>query len=132
MSDHDTPRSLLDRSFDLTDLYTFPSPEQTDRLVLALNLYPGAGTDTRFSDGARYRFVVRSATLPLDGRRSSFDIGTDECAITVKFDAPGVPNGNPPDVQEGTITFPDGSSAPLPTERMIEAEGARVFAGIRG
>jgi hypothetical protein len=132
MSDHDTPRSLLDRSFDLTDLYTFPSPEHTDRLVLALNVYPGAGTDTRFSEGARYRFVVRSATLPLDGRRSSFDIGTDEWVITVKFDAPGVPNGNRPAVQEGTITFPNGSSAPLPTERMSEAEGARVFAGIRG
>ncbi len=41
MADHiDGPRSIGDPSIDLTDLFAFTSPENPDRFVLALDVFP--------------------------------------------------------------------------------------------
>jgi hypothetical protein len=133
MSDHDTPRSLLDPAFDLADLYVFPSPEQPGRLVLVLNLCPGARHGARFSDGATYRFKVRPASVPTDGRRSSFDVGSDERMIRFTFAPPRTANGQGT-VQEGTCFLPDGSSAAFVVDGQQNSDSGstRIFAGLRG
>ena len=63
MSDHISgPRALADPIADITDVYAFPSPEQSDRLVLVVNTLPMAKPSDLFSEGLLYRFRLR----PLD------------------------------------------------------------------
>ena len=47
---------------DITDLYAFPSPEHSGRLVLVLNTLPYAPPSAVFSDGLIYRFRLRPLT----------------------------------------------------------------------
>ena len=56
-TDHlDSPRSTLDPSADVADLFIFV-PEQ-NKLVIAMDLFTGAGLNTRFSDAVKYQFRI--------------------------------------------------------------------------
>lgn len=56
-TDHlDSPRSTLDPSTDVADLFIFvPEPK---KLVVIMDLFTGAGLNTRFSDAVKYQFRI--------------------------------------------------------------------------
>jgi hypothetical protein len=63
MSDHISgPRALADPIADITDVYAFPSVEQTQRLVLVMNTLPFAQPSDLFSDGLVSGFRLRPLT----------------------------------------------------------------------
>lgn len=57
MADHFSgPRALARPALDITDLYVFPSPEQSAHLVLVMDVCPSVGPSAFFSDAITYRF----------------------------------------------------------------------------
>lgn len=125
-SDHtDGPAISKDPTADITDLYAFRTTERGGRLVLVLNVHPGAFQDARFSDAVVYSFRVRPDNLSVDR----------EVRIDCSFDAGGM--------QRGACT---GYSFVPSTKRLLkkiggetftvgavggEIDGFRVFAGLR-
>lgn len=80
-SDHaDGPKTLLDLSADLTDLYTFTSPKDPSKLVLILNVHSLATSHTTFSDAVDYKFRIRQ----VDGK--TLKPGAKEQDITCTFE----------------------------------------------
>lgn len=64
-SDHaDGPSTALDRAGDISDLYTFTSPKDPDKVVLIMNVMPFASRDSLFSDKVNYRFRIRAIDDP--------------------------------------------------------------------
>ncbi len=89
MSDHISgPRALADPIADITDVYAFPSPESTDRLVLVMNTLPFAQLSDTHSDGLIYRFRLRPVTRPEEGNAGMLSVGARELVIDCVFDAP--------------------------------------------
>ena len=63
MADHFSgPRAMADPASDITDLYTFPSPERPGHLVLVMDVFPAAGVTALFSDALTHRFRLRTVT----------------------------------------------------------------------
>ncbi|OIJ97656.1 hypothetical protein BIV25_15335 [Streptomyces sp. MUSC 14] len=134
MSDHlSGTRALADPAIDLTDLYAFPSPSRTGRLVLVMDVFPNARPGALFSDAARYRFRVRPVSVPLGDSGSLFDVGTDEFALAFTFSAPVEPDDHGEPAQRGTCELPTGESVSLLVndERGGEGHGVRCYAGLR-
>ena len=51
MSDHFSgPAVIGDPAVDITDLYAFPSPDRPENLVLIMNVFPMATSQSFFSD----------------------------------------------------------------------------------
>ena len=132
MSDHISgPRALADPIADITDVYAFPSPERSDRLVLVVNTLPMAKPSDLFSEGLLYRFRVRPLSRPTpDVPDWQFVPTDDEYVLDCAFSAPE-PSGAP--LQEGVCTFSGGASVPFRVNDPHggEAGGVRVFAGTR-
>ncbi|MFD5754763.1 DUF4331 family protein [Streptomyces sp. NPDC127044] len=134
MSDHlSGTRALADPAIDLTDLYAFPSPSRSGRLVLVMNVFPNARPGALFSDAASYRFRVRPASVPMGDSGSLLDVGTDEFALTCTFSIPIGPDDNGELAQRGTCVLPNGESVSLLVndERGGEGHGVRCYAGLR-
>jgi hypothetical protein len=134
MTDHNSsPRGVAEPSIDIADLYVFPSPSEAGRLVLVMTVFPNAQPGALFSDAASYRFRVRPATIPANGARRLFEVGTDEVDITCRFAAPVARDraGNP--VQTGMCMLPNGATVSFRVneEQGAETPGARVYAGLR-
>jgi hypothetical protein len=133
MSDHISgPRALAEPIADITDVYAFPSPEQSDRLVLVLNTLPAAKPSDLFSDGLVYRFRLRSLGRSGDGEPGwQFLPRDDEYTFDCVFSAPDGAAGAP--VQEGTCTSSTGESASFRVNDPLGGTSAslRVFAGVR-
>jgi hypothetical protein len=130
MSDHNSsPRAVAEPAVDIADVYVFPSPSRPGRLVLVMTVFPNAQPGALFSDAASYRFRVRPVTIPANGLRSSFEVGSDEYDVTCTFAAPATTDG----AQEGTCTLPNGARATFRVndEQGAEVPGARVYAGLR-
>ena len=73
---------------DITDLYAFPSPEQSGHLVLVMNTLPYAPPAARFSDGLVYRFRIVPVAAGVQGDSTPFVVGAKEFAIDCVFSAP--------------------------------------------
>jgi len=59
-SDHvDGIKTGIDRAADLTDLYSFTSPSDPNKLVLVMNAHMIATTRARFSNAVDYKFRIR-------------------------------------------------------------------------
>ncbi len=133
MSDHISgPRALADPIADITDVYAFPSPEQSDRLVLVVNTLPMAKPSDLFSEGLVYRFRLRPLDGPASGGRGwRFVPGDDEFVLDCVFSTPD-PSADVP-VQEGTCASSTGQSASFRVndEQGGTGSGLRVFAGAR-
>ena len=131
MSDHISgPRALADPIADITDVYAFPSPERTDRLVLVVNTLPMAKPSDLFSDGLLYRFRLR----PLSGGNGQgwrFVPTDDEVVLDCLFSTPD-PGVDAP-VQDGTCTSSTGESVSFRVNDPVggAGPGLRVFAGTR-
>jgi hypothetical protein len=123
MSDHFSgPAVMGDPSVDITDFYAFPSPERPGNLVLIMNVFPMATTQSFFSDVVSYRFRLR----PLMRSGGSITHGTAEYMIEVSFnDAPERTS-----VQKGNIVTSDGREASFVVGKPLEQNGMRVFAGL--
>jgi hypothetical protein len=122
MSDHFSgPAVMGDPSVDITDFYAFPSPERRGNLVLIMDVFPMATSQSFFSDVLTHRFRLR----PLTRSGGSVTPGTAEYTIDVTFGA--VPEGT--SVQKGKIVTSDGRWAGFVGEP-IEQDGMRVFAGL--
>jgi hypothetical protein len=94
MSDHFSgPAVMGDPAVDITDFFAFPSPERPGNLVLIMDVFPLATSQSFFSDVVTHRFRLRSLT------RSGGSVvhGSAEYAIDVSFN--DVPEGT--SVQEG-------------------------------
>ena len=140
MADHFSgPRALADPASDITDVFTFPSPERPGHLVLVMDVFPSATATALFSDALTYRFRLRPLTATTVGGRPAFAAGTDEYAFDVRFavpssaEGPDSPGGHGGMVQAGTCTTPGGAVIPfrVGVEKPTEDEGVRVFAGPR-
>jgi uncharacterized protein DUF4331 len=125
------PRALADPASDVTDVFTFPSPERSGHLVLVLDVFPSAAATALFSDALHYRFRLRPATATAAGGRPAFVAGADEYMFAVSFAVPS-PDGGAV-VQAGTCTTPSGVEIPFQVgeEKPTEMHGVRVFAGPR-
>ena len=123
MSDHFSgPAVIGDPSVDITDFYAFPSPERPGNLVLIMNVFPLATTQSFFSDVVTHRFRLR----PLTRSGGSVKHGAAEHTIDVTFG--DVPEGS--SVQEGHLVTSDGRAASFVVGTPVEQQGMRVFAGL--
>ena len=135
MSDHiDGPRSIGEPAADLTDLFSFTSPENAARTVLSACVFPSAGEDAIFSNAIDYSIAVRRITVAGLGNAAKFEPSPEEIRFSFRFevltrDAAGhviqrgvckLPGGRE---LSFTVNDPQGASTP---------EGDfRVFAGLR-
>ena len=82
MSDHFSgPAVMGDPSVDITDFYAFPSPERPGNLVLIMNVFPMATSQSCFSNVLTHRFRLR----PLTRSSGGVAYGTAEHTIDVTF-----------------------------------------------
>jgi hypothetical protein len=122
MSDHFSgPAALGDPSTDITDFYAFPSPERPGNLVLIMDVFPLATSQSRFSDVLTHRLRLRPLTLA-GGRVKP---GTAEYRIDVTFD--DAPEGA---MQKGRVVTSDGREVSVVVGTPFEQGGMRVFAGL--
>ncbi len=123
MSDHFSgPAVMGDPVVDITDFYAFPSPERPGNLVLIMDVFPMATSQSFFSEVVTYRFRLR----PLTRSGSSVKHGTVEHTIDVSFN--DVPEGT--SVQKGNVVTSDGRKASFVVGKPLEQDGMRVFAGL--
>jgi len=123
MSDHFSgPAVVGDPVVDITDFYAFPSPERPGNLVLIMDVFPLATSQSFFSDVFTYRFRLR----PLTRSGGSVTPGTAEHTIDVSFN--DVPEGT--SVQKGNVVTSDGREASFVVGKPLEQDGMRVFAGL--
>jgi hypothetical protein len=94
----------------ITDLYAFPSPEHSGRLVLVLNTLPFAPPSAVFSDGLIYRFRLRPLTANTQQDGAPFAAGGDESVIDCVFSAPAGGHGARGPEQDGTCSVPTGGA----------------------
>src|SRR5690349_25101120 len=89
MSDHFSgPAVMGDPTVDITDFFAFPSPERPGNLVLIMDVFPLATTQSFFSDVVTHRFRLR----PLTRSGNAVTSGTAEYTIGVTFS--DVPDGS--------------------------------------
>ncbi len=134
MADHFSgPRALADPASDITDVFTFPSPEQPGHLVLVMDVFPSSTATALFSDALTYRFRLRPLTATTAGGRPAFAAGAEEYAFDVRFAVPSSADGPDGMAQAGTCTVPGGAEIPfrVGVEKPAEDQGMRVFAGPR-
>ena len=123
MSDHFSgPAVMGDPAVDITDFYAFVSPERAGNLVLIMNVFPMATSQSFFSDVVTHRFRLR----PLVRSNGSVTHGAVEYTIDVTFS--DVPEGT--SVQKGNIVTSDGREASFVVGEALEQDGMRVFAGL--
>src|SRR5262244_3978884 len=135
MSDHvDGPRSIGEPAADITDLFAFTSPENSERTVLGLCVFPSAGEDAVFSNVIDYAIAVRRVSVAGVGNAAKFQPADDEIRFSFRFetlkrDAAGKA------IQRGVCKLPDGRQMPLTVNDETGAstpEGdVRAFAGLR-
>ncbi len=95
MSDHGSgPRATADPVIDISDFYAFPSPDQPEKFVLVMVVFPFAMPTALFSDAVDYRFRLRPLHIVAHGTASAFEVGSDERVISVTFSAPHASDGS--------------------------------------
>lgn len=134
MSDHASgPRAFADPVVDITDMFAFPSPQQSGVLVLVLNVFPFAGMSAQFSDAVDYRFRLRPMAIASNAAGLPFEVSEKEYVFSCRFKVPVKRDGDGLFVQEGSCTAPNGQvvSFLLNDEKGGQANGLRAFAGVR-
>jgi Polyketide cyclase / dehydrase and lipid transport/Domain of unknown function (DUF4331) len=136
MTDHvDGPRQIGDPSADLTDLFAFTSPENPDRMVVALCVFPSAGSSALFSNAIDHAIAVRRVSIVGTGNAARFKAGDQEIRFTCRFGAlePAPAGGKP--MQKGAFTLPGGRALTVLVHDERGASTAdgtfHVFAGLR-
>jgi hypothetical protein len=123
MSDHFSgPAVMGDPSIDITDFYAFLSPERAGNLVLIMDVFPMATSQSFFSDIVTHRFRLR----PLMRSNGSIKHGDAEYSIDIRFS--DVPEGT--SVQKGNLVTSDGRKASFVVGEALENDGMRIFTGL--
>jgi hypothetical protein len=123
MSDHFSgPAVMGDPAVDITDFYAFPSPERPGNLVLIMDVFPLATSQSFFSDVVTYRLRLRPLTIS----NGVVAHGTAEYAIDFTFS--DVPEGS--SIQKGKVVTSDGRKASFTLGEPLEQNGMRMFAGL--
>jgi hypothetical protein len=123
MSDHFSgPAVMGDPAVDITDFYAFVSPERADNLVLIMDVFPMATSQSFFSDVVTHRFRLR----PLMRSNGSITHGDAEYSIDIRFS--DVPEGT--SIQKGNVVTSDGREASFVVGEALEKDGMRIFAGL--
>ena len=123
MSDHFSgPAVMGDPSIDITDFYAFVSPERAGNLVLIMDVFPMATSQSFFSDVVTHRFRLR----PLMRSNGTVKHGDAEYSIDIRFS--DVPEGT--SVQKGNVVTSDGREASFVVGEALEKDGMRIFAGL--
>src|SRR3712207_1065659 len=105
MSDHISgPRALAAPVADITDVYAFPSPEGSGRLVLVMNTLPFAQPSDGPSDGLVYRFRLRPLTREAGADGVPFTVGAPEFVVDCLFSEPAAAATGQGVGQQGTCT----------------------------
>ena len=127
------PRAMAEPAVDITDVYAFPSPEHSGRLVLVLNTLPFAPPSAVFSDGLIYRFRLRPLTASDRQAGAPFVAGGEEIVIDCVFSTVVGGDGANGRRQEGTCAMPAGETVSMRVndEHGAQAKSVRVFAGPR-
>ncbi len=134
-SDHaDGPKTALDGAADISDLYTFTSPKDPNKIVFILNTHAFfTSSGTQFSDAVEYKIRIREA----DGK--TLTPGTKEQDITCTFKGGGLFSST----QDATCTFDlEGGSDTVTFKTRSEGgeylaggvgtkDDIKVFAGVR-
>jgi hypothetical protein len=134
VSDHFSgPRATSGPAGDICDLYAFPSPERPGHLVLVMTVLPRAGPSACFSDAIGCRLRLRPVTVAGVGPAAAFALGAEELVFECNFDVPHSGGGGAAPVQQGRCTPPAGKPVAFPVhdEHGADADGLRVFAGLR-
>lgn len=136
-SDHvDGLATGVDISADITDVFTFTSPERPDKLVLVMNVHQLALGRSRFSNAVDYSFRIR----PIDDKKTlapSSDARREQ-TITCSFTG-GMLIVDPKQKATCKLALAGGSESISFDTRtpdfkaggMAEQNGTRVFAGVR-
>lgn len=136
-SDHvDGLKTSIDNAADVTDLYTFTSPANPNKLVMIMSVHPAAWSGSKFSNAVDYLFRIRPIDDPTtlapstDARR--------EQRVVCNFSSAPVPFVG---TQRATCRFELGSTNETVTFDTRngqyraggsgERNGCRVFAGVR-
>ena len=130
MSDHFSgPRALAGPYCDICDAYAFPSPERPGKLVLAMNVLPRATSNDFFSEAIVCRFRLRP--LRPSAGAAGFAVGETEFAIDCVFEPPEDADGGR--TQKCRVSTPFGETVAVGVhdESGSEANGLRVYAGLR-
>src|SRR6185503_2475826 len=135
MSDHvDGPRSIGEPAADVSDLFAFTSPENPDRTVLAMCVFPSAGEDAVFSNAIDYSIAVRRVVVAGVGAAAKFRPGDGEIRFSFRFEILRRGEAGQP-IQRGVCTLPDGRKLSLTVNDETGAStpdgDVRVFAGLR-
>ena len=131
-SDHaDTPDIAANPGTDLTDVYIFPSPEDSNKVVLAMNVHPligpGQGATTYFDPNVLYQFKI-----------DTNGDGVEDKVIQAKFTGTGptqtVQISGP--LRPSTVGTTNQLESPYPKSGTINTTftpraGVKVFAGGR-
>lgn len=87
-SDHiDGPVTIGHPVADITDLYTFPSPDAPGHLTVIMNVYGGVAVDGHFSDKVTYNIVIRHAHIRGEGHEAGFET-EGEYRVACNFETP--------------------------------------------
>jgi hypothetical protein len=135
MSDHvDGPRSIGEPAADLTDFFAFTSPENPERTVLAMCVFPYAGENAIFSNVIDYSIAVRRVTVAGVGNAAKFQPADDEIRFSFRFEALKRDAAGKA-IQRGVCKLPGGRELSLIVNDETGAstpEGdVRAFAGLR-
>lgn len=123
MSDHFSgPAVMGDPSIDITDFYAFLSPERAGNLVLIMDVFPMATSQSFFSDVVTHRFRLR----PLMRSNGTIKHGDAEYIIDIRFN--DVPEGT--SVQRGNVVTSDGRETSLVVGEALDNDRLRIFTGL--
>lgn len=136
MSDHvDGPRTMSDPSIDLTDIFAFTSPENPNRTVLVVNVFPGAGESAWFSNAAYYSAVLKRINIEGTGSRAHFKAHGDEIRFQFKFDRLHRSQSGGRPSQTGYCKIPGGEVLSVRVGDTLGTSSTngkvRIFAGLR-
>ena len=118
-----------ERHHDIADLFVFPSPNGSGKLVMVMNTHNRAHADSVFSNVIHYSFRVRSGKVREQGAEyrftCTFDVPEAGAAQKARCATYKIENGKATPVRNGTTAVTlgqkDGGANPL----------VRAFAGIR-
>jgi len=137
-SDHiDGIKTALDNAADITDVYTFKSPRDPNKLVLIMNTHGLAFSTSRFSNAVDYKFRLR----PIDDstKLTPSNDARRERSIVCNFSGGMLlVNSNQRarctlNLENGTetIDFETRNSDDVRAGGVGEKNGIRIFAGVR-
>ena len=127
-------RSIGEPAADLTDFFAFTSPENPERTVLAMCVFPYAGENAIFSNVINYSIAVRRVTVAGVGNAAKFQPADDEIRFSFRFEALKRDAAGKA-IQRGVCKLPGGRELPLTVNDETGAStpdgDVRAFAGLR-